>query len=67
MRRPRAGAAVRLPKAWLGALPPRARLAAVAMSVTLAVLAGLYFFWLRDSSLVAVKQVSISGISGDNA
>jgi len=37
------------------------------MSVTLAVLAGLYFFWLRDSSLVAVKQVSVSGVSGDNA
>src|SRR5215208_633730 len=67
VRRPRAGAAVRLPKAWLGALPPRARLAAVAMSVTLAVLAGLYFFLLRDSSLVAVKQVSVSGVSGDNA
>jgi cell division protein FtsQ len=67
MRRPRAGAALRLPKGWLGALPPRARLAAVAMSVTLAVLAGLYFFWLRDSSLVAVKHVSVGGVSGDNA
>jgi cell division protein FtsQ len=67
MRRPRAGAAPRLPKVWLGALPPRARLATVAMSVTLAVLAGLYFFWLRDSSLVAVKHVSVSGVSGDNA
>ncbi|MFL5876317.1 MAG: cell division protein FtsQ/DivIB [Solirubrobacteraceae bacterium] len=67
MRRPRAGAALRLPKVWLGALPPRARLAAVAMSVTLAVIGGLYFFWLRDSSLVAVKHVSVSGVSGDNA
>ena len=67
MRRPRAGAAPRLPKVWLGALPPRARLAAVAMSVTLAVIAGLYFFWLRDSSLVAVKHVSVTGVSGDNA
>jgi cell division protein FtsQ len=67
MRRPRAGAALRLPKVWLGALPPRARLAAVAMSVTLAVLAGLYFFWLRDSSLVAVKRVSVGGVSGDDA
>src|SRR5436190_15401974 len=67
MRRPRAGAAPRLPKVWLGALPPRARLAAVAMSVTLAVLGGLYFFWLRDSSLVAVKHVTVTGVSGDNA
>jgi cell division protein FtsQ len=67
MRRPRAGAALRLPKVWLGALPPRARLAAVAMSVTLAILAGLYFFWLRDSSLVSVEHVSVSGVSGDNA
>ena len=67
MRRPRAGAALRLPKVWLGALPPRARLAAVAMSITLAVLGGLYFFWLRDSSLVSVEHVSVSGVSGGNA
>jgi cell division protein FtsQ len=57
----------RLPKEWLGALPPRARLAAVAMTATLAVLGGLYFFWLRDSSLVAIEHVSVTGVSGDNA
>src|SRR4051812_48613967 len=67
MRRPRARAAPRLPTVWLGALPPRARLAAVAMSATLAVLGGLYSCWLRDSSVVAVRRVTVAGVSGDNA
>src|SRR6188472_3744498 len=48
--------AAHAPAAALHALPPRARLAAVGMAVTLAVLGGLYFFWLRDSSLVRVEH-----------
>ena len=36
--------AAQAPGAALHALPPRARLAAVGMAVTLAVLGGLYFF-----------------------
>jgi cell division protein FtsQ len=37
------------------------------MAVTLAVLSGLYFFWLRDSSLVRVEHVRVTGVSGANA
>jgi cell division septal protein FtsQ len=48
-------------------MPPRARLVAVGMAVTVLVLGGLYFFWLRDSSLVSVDKVTVSGVTGDNA
>jgi cell division protein FtsQ len=58
---------VRIPALALGALPPRARLAAVGMAVALAVLSGLYFLWLRDSSLVGVEHVRIAGVGGDDA
>jgi cell division protein FtsQ len=54
------------PLAALGALPPRARLAAVGMLLTMLVLGGLYL-WVRDSSLVSVDQVRVSGVSGHNA
>jgi cell division protein FtsQ len=60
-------AAVRAPAAALHALPPRARLATVGMVAALAVLGGLYFFWLRDSTLVRVEHVQVSGVSGGNA
>ena len=59
--------AVRAPAAALHALPPRARLATVGMVLTLGLLAGLYFFWLRDSSLVSVEHVRVDGVSGGNA
>ena len=45
---------------WRG----RLRLGAV---VGAAILLGLGFLWLRDSSLVAVKHVSVGGVSGDDA
>jgi cell division protein FtsQ len=54
------------PLAALHVLPPRARLAAVGMLVTLLALGGAYL-WLRDSSLVSVDRVRVSGVSGDNA
>jgi len=47
-------------------LPPRARLGAVAMTLVLLLLGGLYL-WLRDSSLVSVDKVRVSGVSGGNA
>lgn len=56
LRRP-GGLAVRSP---LGRLRPRTVLAAAAALVLL--LAG--WFWLRDSSLVAVRHVEISGVPG---
>jgi cell division protein FtsQ len=39
----------------------------VGMTVFVAVLAGLYVFWLRDSSLVRVEHVHVGGVSGGNA
>jgi len=62
-----ASTAADAPAAALHALPPRARLGAVGMAVTLAVLGGLYFFWLRDSSLVRVEHVRVTGVTGANA
>jgi cell division protein FtsQ len=64
-RAPRTGA--RAPATVLRALPPRTRLVLVAMTVVVAVLAGVYVFWLRDSSLVRVERVHVSGASGENA
>jgi cell division protein FtsQ len=60
-------AAARVPATALHLLPPRARLAAVGMVSALVVFGGLYFFWLRDSSLVSVDKVAVTGVSGDNA
>jgi cell division protein FtsQ len=62
-----ASTAAHAPAVALHVLPPRARLAAVGMAVTLAVLGGLYFFWLRDSSLVRVEHVRVTGVTGANA
>jgi cell division protein FtsQ len=47
-------------------VPPRGRLVAVAVTLVLLLLGGLYL-WLRDSSLVSVQQVRVSGVTGDNA
>jgi cell division protein FtsQ len=68
-RRPR----LRLPRPWLRPRPSRrARLprpgprALAAVVVLAAVLTGGYF-WVRQSSLVAVQQVSVTGVSGPDA
>jgi cell division protein FtsQ len=42
-----------------------ARISAIAAAVVL--LAGLGWFWLRDSSLVAVDRVTVTGVSGPDA
>ncbi len=62
--------AVRLRLApWLRALTPspRMRRRAVAILAAAVVLSAFYMLWLRDSPLVAVKQVTITGLTGEAA
>jgi cell division protein FtsQ len=47
----------------LGRLPPRG----VALAVVLGLLLGGAWLWLRDSSLVRVKQVAVTGAAGPEA
>lgn len=52
----------------LSILPPRPRLALVAALLLAVALAAGYVLWLRDSSLVAVERVTVTGLtSGDAA
>jgi cell division protein FtsQ len=51
----------------LPALSPRLRRRLLALLVLSLVLAGGYHFWLRDSSLVAVDEVKISGLTTADA
>lgn len=55
-----------VPRAAL-VLPPRARLAALAAAVAAAVLALAWFGWFRDSGLVAVEDVRVTGLSAPDA
>ena len=48
-------------------LPPRWRRRLIAAAVLGAVLAAGYFLWLRDSSLVRVEMVTVSGLTADSA
>jgi cell division protein FtsQ len=48
-------------------LTPRARRRLVALAVACLVLSGLYHFWLRDSSLVAVDKVQVTGLTSSDA
>ena len=62
--------AVRLRLApWLRALTPGPRLRRrfTVMSGVALVLAAGYMFWLRDSGLVAVKEVHVTGLTGGDA
>lgn len=71
MRSP--AAAVRRPGASLArlraALTPsrRTRRRLLVAFVVAALLAAVYMFWLRDSSLVAVNEVTVTGLTGDDA
>jgi cell division protein FtsQ len=61
-------AAVRLRLApWGRALTPSPRLRrrAMALAVAALVLTAFYMLWLRDSPLVAVKQVKVTGLTGE--
>lgn len=42
---------------------PRLRRRLVVAALIAALIGGLYYFWLRDSSLVAVEQVSVTGLT----
>lgn len=55
-----------LPRAAL-ALPPRARRRLLLLLALAAVLVAAWFGWFRDSALVAVEDVRISGLSGPQA
>jgi cell division protein FtsQ len=47
----------------LGVVPPRV----VAIALAVLAVAALGWFWLRDSSLVAVDDVTVTGVSGPDA
>jgi cell division protein FtsQ len=51
----------------LPALSPRLKRRLLALAALSLVLAGGFQFWLRDSSLVAVEEVKISGLTTDDA
>jgi cell division protein FtsQ len=46
---------------------PRARRWLLVSAVVAALLAALYMLWLRDSSLVAVEQVTVTGLTGEDS
>jgi cell division protein FtsQ len=48
-------------------LSPRLKRRLIALSVACLVLAAGYHFWLRDSSLVAVEQVQVTGLTSEDA
>jgi cell division protein FtsQ len=54
-------------RAALARLSPRTRRWLLAGATTCLVLAAGYHFWLRDSSLVAVKRVTITGVTTSDA
>ncbi len=62
LRRLRPGRPLRLPR-----LSPRLRLALLVLATVVLVLAAVFRFWLRDSDLVAVERVAISGLTTDDA
>jgi cell division protein FtsQ len=48
-------------------LSPRARRRLLALALAALALASGYFLWLRDSFLVAVREVSVTGVTGRDA
>jgi cell division protein FtsQ len=48
-------------------LPPRLRVGVVIALLVATALAGLYYGWFRDSSLVQVRDVSVTGLTGPEA
>ena len=68
-----AGAGVALRRLGLGrplrlpSLSPRLRLVLLVLAALALLLAGAYRFWLRDSDLVAVERVAITGLTTDEA
>jgi cell division protein FtsQ len=69
-RRARGGARaaiLRLPAMALAILPPRLRRRLTCLLAACIVLAAGYHFWLRDSSVVAVEDVSVTGLTTKDA
>jgi cell division protein FtsQ len=62
LRRPRARSRVRLP-----ALSARLKRRLLALAAICLTLAAVYWFWFRDSSLVAVEHVTVTGLTTDEA
>ncbi len=62
LRRLRLPRAVRLPR-----LSPRLRLVLLVLATVALVLAAAFRFWLRDSELVAVERVVVTGLTTDEA
>ncbi|MEX2196889.1 MAG: FtsQ-type POTRA domain-containing protein [Thermoleophilaceae bacterium] len=55
------------PRAVFLALPPRARRRLLASAALAVLLAAAYLGWLRDSSLVAVEEVEVTGLTAPAA
>jgi cell division protein FtsQ len=64
LRRPGASAARLRARLTPG---PRTRRRLLVAAILAALLAGLYAFWLRDSSLVAVDEVTVTGLTSRDA
>lgn len=65
-----AGRLVRVPRIlpyFALSLPPRARRPLAVALLALAILGAAYFLWLRDSSLVAIDEVEVSGLTTRDA
>jgi cell division protein FtsQ len=54
-------------RAGVGSLSPRARRWLLGLLAVLALLATLYYAWFRDSSFVAVEDVTVIGVKTDDA
>ena len=52
---------------WVRRLSPRLKRRLIALALACVALADGYLFWLRDSSLVAVERVEISGLTTSDA
>lgn len=63
----RRGLALRRPKRRSISIAPRLRRRLLAILALMAVVTAGYVFWLRDSSLVEVKDVQVTGVSGRDA
>lgn len=67
VRRVRPGRIAHVPARALAALPPTLRRWLLIALAVLVVLAAGYQFWLRDSSLVGVEQVTVTGLTTKDA
>ena len=65
-----AGRLIRIPRIvpfFVLSIPARMRRRLAVALLVAAVLSGVYFFWLRDSSLVAIERVQVSGLTTRDA